>query len=126
MIECSDGYSLPHPSCTGQNADKGTIGHIRYVAEKLVLQQQCSLCDITHKGLFERNDWKSCVEDAPLQVKVMYRNELPKKIEQATQGEFPCGILERKGELTKAFDSTSINQCTGSVSCLSHMIVQLP
>jgi len=79
------------------DADGGILNEIKYWANKNILKKDsaCELCDISHGKLFVRLEWLKFVKELKTEykVKVLHRNELPKKIKERNF-QLPCIIGE--------------------------------
>ena len=79
------------------DADGGILNEIKYWVNKNILKKDsaCELCDISHGKLFVKLEWLKFVKELKTEykVKVLHRNELPKKI-QERNFQLPCIIGE--------------------------------
>ena len=79
------------------DADGGLLGELRYAWGKTFRHAHCSLCDLTHRGLRMRAEWKQMVERLGVPVRLVHRNEIDDDLAKATDGRLPC-VVARHGE----------------------------
>ena len=94
------------------NADGGIFNEIKYWIDKNILKREtaCELCDISHGKIFMRSDWSKFIKELKkdYKVKVLHRNELPKKIIDKGY-DFPCVIGETKDDLIEIIDNITLS-----------------
>ncbi|MCA1780859.1 MAG: hypothetical protein ABR500_11430 [Dermatophilaceae bacterium] len=62
------------------DADGGIVGEVRYVVGHLLGRTECALCDITHSPVRRKRDWVRLVDELPVPVVAVHRNELPREL----------------------------------------------
>ena len=96
------------------NADSGLFNTLTDIAHKVLSPQtySCNLCAITH-GLFsERDEWRHFLEELPVSLEFLHRDEFERQYDQVSCM-YPA-ILERKGDvLDVLIPSSEINRCKG-------------
>ena len=101
------------------DADGGVWNEIKYWIDKNILNKKksCELCDISHGKFFARTEWLKFIKELRTQheVKVLHRNELPKKIEEKNK-QLPCIILETEKEMIVIFDKLSFQDSKKSLN----------
>ena len=101
------------------DADGGVWNEIKYWIDKNILNKKksCELCDISHGKFFARTEWLKFIKELRTQyeVKVLHRNELPKKIEEKNY-QLPCIILETEKELIEIFNKLSFQNSKKSLN----------
>ena len=94
------------------NADGGIFNEIKYWIDKNILKREtaCELCDISHGKIFMRSEWSKFIKELnkDYKVKVLHRNELPKKILDKGY-DFPCVIGETKNNLIEIIDNITLS-----------------
>jgi hypothetical protein len=94
------------------NADGGIFNEIKYWIDKNILKREtaCELCDISHGKIFMRSEWSKFIKELnkDYKVKVLHRNELPKKILDKGY-DFPCVIGETKNDLIEIIDNITLS-----------------
>ena len=100
-----------------------TTGEIAYFLRRTLLNQHCSLCDITHSTFSRRPTWDSCVTDLGIEFHLHHRNDVPKTV-AATPGYMtPCVICEYEdGSLTLLVNSNELDLCGNSPEQLMNLI----
>ncbi len=93
------------------DADGGILNEIKYWVNKNILKKDsaCELCDISHGKLFVRLEWLKFVKELKTEykVKVLHRNELPKKI-QERNFQLPCIIGEIDDGFIEIINKTAL------------------
>tara|TARA_B100001559_G_scaffold297838_1_gene281862 strand:- start:2123 stop:2500 length:378 start_codon:yes stop_codon:yes gene_type:complete len=93
------------------DADGGILNEIKYWINKNILKKDsaCELCDISHGKLFVRLEWLKFVKELKTEykVKVLHRNELPKKI-QERNFQLPCIIGEIDDGFIEIINKTAL------------------
>ena len=100
-----------------------TAGEIAYFLRRTLLNQHCSLCDITHSTFSRRPTWDRCVTDLGIEFQLHHRNDVPAPV-AATPGYMtPCVICEYEdGSLTLLVNSNELDSCGNSPEQLMNLI----
>ena len=103
------------------DADGGVLNEITYWIDKNVLNQKntCELCDISHGKFFAKSEWLKFIKELRTQykVKVLHRNELPKKIEEQNY-QLPSVIIETEEKMIEIFNKFSFQDSNTSLSII--------
>jgi len=88
------------------DADGGVLNEITYWIDKNILNKKntCELCDISHGKFFAKSEWLKFIKELRTQhkVKVLHRNELPKKIAEQNY-QLPSVIIETEEKMIEIF-----------------------
>ena len=87
-----------------------------YVWGKITGTAHCSLCDITHKGISMKRDWKDFTNGLDLEFELLHLNEQTQVLADFTAGKTPCVVGEESGEMKILVDAESLEGCNKSVS----------
>tara|TARA_B100001248_G_scaffold34737_1_gene22259 strand:- start:3586 stop:3954 length:369 start_codon:yes stop_codon:yes gene_type:complete len=98
------------------HADGGIIGELSYVWGKITGTAHCSLCDITHKGISMKRDWKNFTNSLDVDFELLHLNEQTQVLADFTAGKTPCVVGEELGEMKILVDAESLEGCNKSVS----------
>ena len=98
------------------HADGGIIGELSYVLGKITGTAHCSLCDITHKGISMKRDWKNFTNSLDVDFELLHLNEQTQVLADFTAGKTPCVVGEELGEMKILVDAESLEGCNKSVS----------
>ena len=98
------------------HADGGIIGELSYVWGKITGTAHCSLCDITHKGISMKRDWKDFTNGLDVEFELLHLNEQTQVLADFTAGKTPCVVGEESGEMKILVDAESLEGCKKSVS----------
>ena len=103
-------------------ANGGLIGEISYIFRKLVLNDNCSLCKVTHRGLTRRPDWKDYLNTLNVHFELLHINEQPSEMAIYTKGHTPCIIADTGSNYVTIMNSEIIDGCNGSVKKFSTIL----
>ena len=98
------------------HADGGIIGELSYVWGKITGTAHCSLCDITHKGISMKRDWKNFTNSLDVDFELLHLNEQTQVLADFTAGKTPCVVGEELGEMKILVDAESLEGCNTAVS----------
>ena len=98
------------------HADGGIIGELSYVWGKITGTAHCSLCDITHKGISMKRDWKNFTNSLDVDFELLHLNEQTQVLAAFTAGKTPCVVGEELGEMKILVDAERLEGCNKSVS----------
>ena len=103
------------------DADGGVLNEITYWIDKNILNKKntCELCDISHGKFFAKLEWLKFIKELRTQhkVKVLHRNELPKKIEEQNY-QLPSVIIETEEKMIEIFNKFSFQDSNKSLSII--------
>tara|TARA_Y100000992_G_scaffold137680_1_gene91160 strand:- start:3535 stop:3918 length:384 start_codon:yes stop_codon:yes gene_type:complete len=103
------------------DADGGVLNEITYWIDKNILNKKntCELCDISHGKFFAKSEWLKFIKELRTQhkVKVLHRNELPKKIEEQNY-QLPSVIIETDEKMIEIFNKFSFQDSNTSLSII--------
>ena len=100
-----------------------TAGEIAYFLRRTLLNQHCSLCDITHSTFSRRPTWDNCVTDLGIEFQLHHRNDVPTTVAATPGYVTPCVICEYEdGSLTLLVNSNELDSCGNSPEHLMNLI----
>ena len=103
------------------DADGGVLNEITYWIDKNILNKKntCELCNISHGKFFAKSEWLKFIKELRTQhkVKVLHRNELPKKIEQQNY-QLPSVIVETEEKMIEIFNKLSFQDSNTSLNII--------
>ena len=103
------------------DADGGVLNEITYWIDKNILNKKntCELCDISHGKFFAKSEWLKFIKELRKQhkVKVLHRNELPKKIEEQNY-QLPSVIIETEEKMIEIFNKFSFQDSNTSLNII--------
>jgi len=97
-------------------ADGGLVGELRYAVLKLTGRGHCSLCDITHRGVKAKSEWRFMCERFPVPFDLLHLNERTPAIVAATEGATPCVLAEVDDDLVFILGRDELERCRGDVT----------
>ena len=103
------------------DADGGVLSEIKYWIDKNILNKKntCELCDISHGKFFAKSEWLKFIKELRTQykVKVLHRNELPKKIEEQNY-QLPSVTIEKEEKIIEILNKFSFQDSNTSLSII--------
>ena len=104
------------------DADGSLSGELKYWIGAKLGRRHCSLCDITHGGVRESSEWKSCRAQLPVDFDLFHRNDAPTAVRSILKGVFPAVLAETDDVLTLLLGPKELDECQGSSEKLSNAI----
>lgn len=89
------------------NADSGIFSGIKDLVHKSVSPKtyECNLCGLTYGGISMKQDWKEFVENLPIKVAFLHKDEFIKKYPQLASVSFPV-VFKKEGKTLEEFISS--------------------
>ena len=75
------------------NAKNSILGEISYFSKKLLFNQHCSLCDITHTVFFKKKIWITLCKSFNYDIELLHLNELSKNLLNFVADSPPCVLI---------------------------------
>tara|TARA_B100001248_G_C27155099_1_gene350853 strand:- start:93 stop:446 length:354 start_codon:yes stop_codon:yes gene_type:complete len=97
------------------NADGGIMGELAYVWGKIRGTAHCALCDITHRGVSKKKEWKEYEERLGVPMELLHINEQEEALAQFTEGKTPCVVGDYSGDLKMVMNAEDLEECGKSV-----------
>ena len=97
------------------NADGGIMGELAYVWGKIRGTAHCALCDITHRGVSKKKEWKDLEGRLATPMDLLHINEQDFDLARFTEGKTPCVVGNFAGELRLVMNSEDLEECGKSV-----------
>lgn len=105
------------------NADGTLTGELAYWIGARLGRAHCSLCDITHGLVRERDDWKACAAALPVPFETFHRNDQPVDVRAATGDRAPAVVARLDdGSVVALLEDPAIEACAGSADALAEAI----
>ncbi len=100
------------------HANGTVIGEVAYWLKARVGIGHCALCDITHGTFREKDSWRRCRTDVPVQVETMHLDERSPDLRSFTDGHTPCVVAETPTGFVMLVSPMDLAACIGSPQCL--------
>tara|TARA_B100000214_G_scaffold140224_1_gene100200 strand:+ start:1163 stop:1543 length:381 start_codon:yes stop_codon:yes gene_type:complete len=97
------------------NADGGILGELSYVWGKIRGTVHCALCDITHRGISKKKEWKELEGRLQIPIELLHINEQDATLGKFTKGITPCVVGDFGGKLQLVLNSEELEECGKSV-----------
>lgn len=105
------------------NADGTITGELAYWIGARLGRAHCSLCDITHGLVRERDDWKACAAALPVPFTTYHRNDQPDDVRAATGDHAPAVVARlTDSSIVALLNNRAIEACAGSPDALASAI----
>ena len=107
------------------NADGGIMGELAYVWGKIRGTVHCALCDITHRGVSKKKQWKEFENSLKVPIELLHINEQESPLAEFTVGKTPCVVGEYAGELRIVMNAYDLEECGKSVDKFESFISKI-
>ncbi len=97
------------------DGEAGILGEIKYGAQKILGIKECSLCNITHKGVSKKKSWLAFQKKFGLDVKLVYLNQQDKDLKEFTNQKVPCIVGKQNNGYVMLIDSVELEKLQGNV-----------
>ena len=108
-MEVERAYGIYH-------ADGGILGELSYVWGKIRGTAHCALCDITHKGVSMKKEWREMSDNLDFDIELLHLNEQFPELEKFTLGKTPCVVVSHGENLEIVVDADDLEECKKSVN----------
>jgi hypothetical protein len=106
------------------HADGGLAGELRYGLGKLLGRAHCSLCDLTHRVVGGREEWRELVRRLGVPVTLVHLNERDPDIARLSDGTTPCVVAHTDGGVQLLLGPADIDACGGDLSAFEQRLRQ--
>lgn len=106
------------------DADGTLRGELSYWVGARLGRRHCSLCEITHRSVRQRPEWKACAADLPVPFDTYHRNDQPQAVRAAAAGQAPVIVAETETGHVVLLTPAEIEACNGSIDQLVEAIEQ--
>ena len=76
------------------DADGTLRGELAYWIGARLGRAHCSLCDITHGSIREKDEWKACKVGLPVPFDTYHRNDQPDDVRAVLAGSYPAVLAD--------------------------------
>ncbi len=97
------------------NAEGSLIGEVRYAIGKIFGSAHCALCDISHRGVKEKDEFRECRAGLPVPLVVVHLDERSPEVAGLTEGRTPCVVAHGAGAPFILLDAVRLEACGGDV-----------
>ena len=104
------------------DANGSLTGELKYWIGAKLGKQHCSLCDITHGGVRESAEWKSCRAQLPVEFTLHHRDDAPFAVREILKGEYPAVLVEVDDGISILLGPRELDECQGSPFALERAI----
>ena len=104
------------------NADSSLRGELAYWFTARLGRAHCALCDITHRLVRERSEWKACRTGLPVPFDTYHRDDQPNTIRSTLEGIAPAVDAETATGVVPLLGPDGLAECRGSTDRLVTVI----
>jgi hypothetical protein len=97
------------------NAEGSLRGELAYLFGKLAGTARCALCDITHRGVREKAEFKRCRGRFPVPLETLHLDEQDQELRAFTRGKTPCMVAVSEAGPVLLLDAEALERCGQSV-----------
>ena len=97
------------------NANGSLSGEIAYFFKKYFYGLKCSMCEITHNFISEKEDWKDRLSQTKINLKTVHLDEQNNDLYQFSFGNTPCVVGENEKGFKFIFSNTDLDNFNGDV-----------
>lgn len=97
------------------HAEGSLRGELAYVLGKVLGTAHCALCDITHRGVREKADFRACRGRFPVPIETLHLDEQDDELRRFTAGKTPCVVARTREGLVLLLDAGALDRCDRSV-----------
>lgn len=106
------------------DADGTVRGELAHWVGARLGRRHCSLCEITHRSVRERREWKTCQAGLPVPFDTFHRNDQPDAVRNAAGGQVPVVVAETDTGHVLLLAAAELDACEGSIDLLVEAIEQ--
>lgn len=104
------------------DADGGLRGELRYLLGRLRGTAHCSLCDVTHSRVRERDEFRTLRSSLPVPFTLLHRNELSAELRAVVDNRAPCVLARTDGALAEILDAPKLEACAGDIDTFNNSL----
>ncbi len=106
------------------DADSTIRGELAYLVGARLGRRHCSLCEITHRSVRQRPEWRTCQAGLPVPFDTDHRNDQSDTIRRVAGGQAPVVVAETDTGDVVLLTSDDLDACAGSIDGLVAAIEQ--
>lgn len=95
------------------DADGSLRGELAYVVGRALGRRHCSLCDITHGRVREKEAWRACRTGLPVPFETVHLDERSAQVRAASDGAAPCVLAQIDSGLSVLVGTPALEACGG-------------
>jgi hypothetical protein len=95
------------------DADGSLRGEVAYLVGRALGRRHCSLCDITHGRVREKEAWRSCRDALPVPFETVHLDERSAQVRAASDSSVPCVLAHTDTGLSVLVGSSTLEACEG-------------
>lgn len=95
------------------DADGSLRGELAYVVGRALGRRHCSLCDITHGRVREKEAWRACRDGLPVPFETVHLDERSAEVRVASDGSAPCVLAHTDTGLSVLVGAAALEACGG-------------
>tara|TARA_A100000164_G_scaffold259909_1_gene231899 strand:+ start:35 stop:421 length:387 start_codon:yes stop_codon:yes gene_type:complete len=104
------------------NSNGDFMGELKYIWDVVFNNFKCSMCEITHKFVSIKNEWKVAVKNSKYEVSARHLNDRPDSIKDLTDNKTPCVVKTENGLSSIMINSQELLGLKGDVESFFKLI----
>ncbi|GIU85263.1 MAG: hypothetical protein KatS3mg008_2038 [Acidimicrobiales bacterium] len=104
------------------DADSGLRGELSYAIGKVLGRRHCALCEVTHAGLRQKEEWRSCVAAVPIPFDLLHRDQVDPAVMASVGARPPFVMASVRGSWHVVARREEIERCEGDPARLFETI----
>ncbi len=107
------------------DADGSVLGELRYWVGARLGRTHCSLCDITHGLVREKEEWQGFCDQLPVPFSTVHRDAMPDDVSVAVAeagGELPVVVARAAGRTQVVLGSDALASAGGEPEALGDLL----
>tara|TARA_B100001175_G_C19413940_1_gene592613 strand:- start:496 stop:876 length:381 start_codon:yes stop_codon:yes gene_type:complete len=97
------------------NANGTILGKFEYLIKKIFMDFHCTMCDISHSMVTEKEIWKKKLKESKYPIFAVHKDEQPIKLRDFSSDSIPCVILYQDNYFKILIDSDELISINGKV-----------
>ncbi len=104
------------------DADGGVRGELAYAIGKVRGTAHCALCDITHRTVRMRPQWRGFTAGLGVPFDLVHRDERSPEVRRASEGRLPCVLAHNADGLQVLLGPAELDRLHGDVAATAEAL----
>ena len=97
------------------NSNGSILGEITYLWKKLFFNFDCSLCNVSHNTIMEKQIWKKEMSNSEYRLEMLHLDEQPEDLQAFSEGATPCVVSKDESGFKLIMTENQLKKIDGSV-----------
>tara|TARA_B110000438_G_scaffold232003_1_gene227542 strand:+ start:3444 stop:3869 length:426 start_codon:yes stop_codon:yes gene_type:complete len=104
------------------NASSTWIGELDYLYKKVIKNESCSLCDLSHGLTGIKKEWKEMESKSSHQYSLLHINEVPQNIPINLIKNLPCVLKQDLEDFELILAPEELKACDGNINSFNKLL----